>query len=329
MLPPRIRIPEGLTTRRPRFRILSAFRRIKSETTLPGNPVVPLAPVPIPAREVEALARPSKPRAEIPSKARNLLSTLHVFPSPAASRRALTGIEGVVPASRLGARPQPRTIPTGIPQVDEITGGVPRGGLTEIFGQASSGRTSLLLALLAQMTAREELCALVDASDAFDPHSAAAAGVDLERVLWVRCEKVSRFKCHVSRHPRETRNVKRETFSRVEQALRAADLLLQAGGFGLVVMDLGDIPPAIARRVPLASWFRFRRAVENTATALVVVEQAASAKSCASLVLKTQHSAISSQPHSNQQSAFSSQQKRESSPHIRVCCAGCGWKSRF
>jgi hypothetical protein len=60
-------------------------------------------------------------------------------------------------------------------------------------------------------------------------------------------------------------------------------------------MDLGDIPPAIARRVPLTSWFRFRRAVENTATALVVVEQEASAKSCASLVLKTRHLAISTQ----------------------------------
>jgi len=191
-------------------------------------------------------------------------------------------------------RPQPETIPTGIPQVDALTGGVPRGGLTEIFGPASSGRTSLLLALMAQATAREEVCALVDASDAFDPHSAAAAGVDLQRVLWVRCGEVSRFKCHVSRGRLETRNVKRET-PRVEQALRAADLLLQAGGFGLVVMDLGDIPPAIARRVPLTSWFRFRRAVENTATALVVVEQEASAKSCAALVLRTQQSAVSTQ----------------------------------
>ena len=239
------------------------------------------------------------------------MSTLHVFPSPATNRSALAGIEGVVPASRLGVRPQPETILTGIPQVDALTGGVPRGGLTEIFGPASSGRTSLLLALMAQATAREEVCALVDASDAFDPHSAAAAGVDLQRVLWVRCEKVSRFTFHVSRHSRETRNVKRETFSRVEQALRAADLLLQAGGFGLVVMDLGDIPPAIARRVPLASWFRFRRAVENTATALVVVEQEASAKSCASLVLKTQQSAVS-----NQQSA----KTRIVPTHTRLLC---------
>jgi len=224
-----------------------------------------------------------------------MASALRAFPFPAIGRRALAGIEGVVPASRMGVRPQPETIPTGIPQVDELTGGVPRGGLTEIFGPASSGRTSLLLALMAQATAREEVCALVDASDALDPHSAAVAGVDLQRVLWVRCGEVSRFTLQVSRGRLETRNVKRETFPRVEQALRAADLLLQAGGFGLVVMDLGDIPSAITRRVPLTSWFRFRRAVENTATALVVIEQEASAKSCASLVLRTKHSALSIQ----------------------------------
>jgi len=226
-------------------------------------------------------------------------AVLCAFSAPARNPAALAEIEGVVPASRLEVRPQPRTIPTGIPQVDELTGSVPRGGLTEIFGPASSGRTSLLLALLAQMTAREEVCALVDASDAFDPQSAAAAGVDLDRMLWVRCgKKVSSSSFLVSRknsaaaEKRETRN---EKLASVEQALRAADLLLQAGGFGLLVMDLGDIPPAIARRVPLTSWFRFRRAVENTATALVVVEQEASAKSCASLVLRTQHSALSSQ----------------------------------
>jgi hypothetical protein len=221
-----------------------------------------------------------------------MLSVLRVSPSPTDQ---LANIAGVVPASRLHVRPQPQTIPTGIPQVDELTGGIPRGALTEIFGPASSGRTSLLLALMAQVTARKEVCALVDASDAFDPRSAAAAGVDLERMLWVRCGGVSSFKLQVSRHSRETRHLKRETSSRVEQALRALDLLLQAGGFGLVTIDLGDIPPAIARRVPLTSWFRFWRAVENTPTALLVIEQEASAKSCASLVLRAKHSALSIQ----------------------------------
>jgi len=228
-----------------------------------------------------------------------MASALRVFPSPARDRRAPLEIEGVIPASRLGVRPQPETIPTSIPQVDKLTGGVPRGGLTEIFGPASSGRTSLLLALLAQTTAREEVCALVDASDAFDPHSAAAAGVDLKRLLWVRCgRKVSSSPFLVSRKNRasaEEREARNEKLASVEQALRAADLLLQAGGFGLVALDLGDIPSAVACRVPLTSWFRFRRAVENTATALVVIGQEASVKSCASLVLRTKHSAISTQ----------------------------------
>ena len=155
-----------------------------------------------------------------------MASALRVFPSPARDRRAPLEIEGVIPASRLGVRPQPETIPTSIPQVDKLTGGVPRGGLTEIFGPASSGRTSLLLALLAQTTAREEVCALVDASDAFDPHSAAAAGVDLKRLLWVRCgRKVSSSPFLVSRKNRasaEEREARNEKLASVEQALRAA-----------------------------------------------------------------------------------------------------------
>ncbi len=223
------------------------------------------------------------------------MSLLRAFPSLAVKDGGLP--EGVVTASRLAVRPQPRLLPTGIPQVDALTGGLPRGGLTEICGPASSGRTSLLLSVLAQATAREEVCALVDAGDAFDPHSASAAGVDLERLLWVRCGDVSRFKFQVSRNarPRETRNVKRETLPRVEQGLRALDLLLQAGGFGLIALDVGDIPAQIVRHVPLTSWFRFRRAVENTSTVLLVLEAEASAKSCASLVLENQPSALSIQ----------------------------------
>ncbi len=162
------------------------------------------------------------------------------------------------------ARYETETISAGIPEVDALTGGLPRGGLIEICGPASSGRTSLLIATLAEITRQEEVAALVDANDAFDPHSALAAGVALERLLWVRCHR-----------PRQ-----------VEQALKAADLLVQGGGFGLVAVDLGDVPVSIARRVPLASWFRFRRAVENTPTVLLVLEQEPYAKTCASLVLQ-------------------------------------------
>src|ERR1035441_8425883 len=137
-------------------------------------------------------------------------------------------------------------LPSGIREVDEATGGLPRGGLTEIVGPASSGRTSLLLSILAQATARQEICALVDAEDAFDPASAAAAGVQLEWLIWVRS-------CGA------------------ERALKAADLLIQGGGFGVVVLGLGDPPPAAASRISLTSWFRLRRAVEHTPTVLVAV----------------------------------------------------------
>src|SRR6266436_7892083 len=163
---------------------------------------------------------------------------------------------------KLHVRPDPELLPTGIPAFDTALGGIPRGAVTDIFGPASSGRTSLLLALMAQATAREEYCAVVDASDAFDPTSAATAGVALERLLWIR------------------------TGGNAEHALKATDLLLQAGGFGIVAMDLGDTAPETARRISLASWYRLRRAVENTPTALVVIERAPHARACAILALE-------------------------------------------
>ena len=105
------------------------------------------------------------------------------------------------------------TVSSGIPEIDLLTGGLPRGALTEIFGPSCSGRTSLLLSALSARTAQEEACALIDGGDAFDPHSAEAAGVELRKLLWVRCRNV-------------------------EQTLRATDLLLQGGGFGLIAVDL-------------------------------------------------------------------------------------------
>ncbi len=93
----------------------------------------------------------------------------------------------VTPASQLDIRPAPEMVSSGIPAIDSLAGGLPRGCLTEICGPASSGRTTLLLAALAAATQRGEFCAVVDASDALDPDSAVAAGVELDRLLWVRC----------------------------------------------------------------------------------------------------------------------------------------------
>lgn len=153
------------------------------------------------------------------------------------------------------------TASSGIAEIDSLSGGFPRGGLTEICGPASSGRTTVLLSALAARTAQAEVCALIDARDSFDPHTAQAAGVELQQLLWVRCHSL-------------------------DQSLQAADLLIQGGGFGFIALDLSDIPPEKVRHVPLNAWFRFRRAVEDTSTVLVVLEQESNAKTCASLVLQ-------------------------------------------
>jgi hypothetical protein len=205
-------------------------------------------------------------------------------------------LAGVSPASRLEVRAAPEMVSSGIVEIDSLTGGLPRGCLTEICGPASSGRTSLLLAAMAAATQREEVCALVDTSDALNPQSAAAAGMDLEKMLWVRCSSVMRAKNgqefnRATHHSSKTwvseeHKNNRGEFSALENALRVTDLLLQSSGFGMVVIDLGDISFRAARRVPLTSWFRFRRAVENTNTVLLVSSRQACAQSCASLLLQ-------------------------------------------
>jgi recombination protein RecA len=194
----------------------------------------------------------------------------------------------------LRQRSAPLTVPTGIASLDALTGGLPRGALSEIAGPASSGRTGVMLAALAGATRRQEVCALVDASDSFDPVSAAAAGVDLDRLLWVRCRQSAniRERKRAGVKPVSATNHGFAFEHALEQVLKVTDLLLQGGGFGMVVLDLGDVPVASARRVPLASWFRFRRAVEPTATVLLLIEEEACAKTCASLVLRLQAEAI-------------------------------------
>ena len=195
----------------------------------------------------------------------------------------------VTPASRLEIRPVPEMASSGIPEIDGLTGGLPRGCLTEICGPASSGRTSVLLAALAAATRRGEFCALMDANDALDPQSVAAAGVDLDCFLWVRCgdspqrHRDSEKTKHTNKERRISQN---ESEHRLEQVLRATDLLLESGGFGLIILDLADVLPEAARRIPLTTWFRFRRAVEHKPTMLLVLEQQAIAGSCASLLLK-------------------------------------------
>jgi len=175
--------------------------------------------------------------------------------------------------------PAPKTIyevaPTGVAPVDALLeGGLPVGAISEVTGQESSGRTSLTLAFLAKRTEAGQVCAWVDVSDAFDPESAAANGVGLKQLLWVRCRN-------------ESGPARAKPWTRLDQALRATDLLLQAGGFAAIVLDLGDVEPAHAMRIPLATWFRFRQAADRTRCSLVVLGNMAYAQSGAAVVLES------------------------------------------
>jgi len=217
-------------------------------------------------------------------------------------------------ASRLEVRPKPEMLSTSVAAVDAITGGgLPRGCLSEICGSASSGKTSLLLATMAAATCRAETCVLIDASDSFDPASGAAAGLDFSKFLWIRCGKASsvvgrRSSAHISdladdRRPKTDDSLRialkdRSSEHNLEQVLKTTDLILQSGGFGLVVLDLAGIPDQFSRRIPLASWFRFQHAVEPAKTALLVVSESPRTQSCAALVIKlrNQPSAVSHQP---------------------------------
>ena len=164
---------------------------------------------------------------------------------------------------KLGEKYPAHFLSSGVAEIDTLTGGgLPRGAITEIFGVASSGRISLLVSGLAYATSNNETCVLVDTSDTFDPASAANARVDFDRLLWVRCGHS------------------------VERAFKATDLLLQSGGFGLVALNLADVATKYMRQIISSWWFRFRRVIESTPTALVVVTPAACVRSCAAVVLE-------------------------------------------
>ncbi|MGB8064152.1 MAG: hypothetical protein WCF26_19850 [Candidatus Sulfotelmatobacter sp.] len=269
-------------------------------------------------------------------------------------------LASILPASQLEIRPAPEMASSGIPDLDALTGGLPRGCLTEICGPASSGRTTVLLAALAAAIRRGEYCALIDASDALDPHSVEAAGVDLDRLLWVRCgedragqskksagapllsrtlrqgggfdfvpQSPSNFEQSKIEGPRCEENASLEKSPRytrpsehgLEQVLRSTDLLLESGDFGMIVLDLSDLPPQSARRIPLTTWFRFRRAVEHKPTILLAIEQQPIAGSCSSLLLQLGAPKFSGEPIPFAQSNSSREAAAWESP-ARQCRVG-------
>jgi len=321
--------------------------------------------------------------------------------------------------------PAPRvirpTVATGIRAIDDLLGGgLPVGAITEIVGPECSGRTTLALAFLGQITHQGKACAWVDVSDALHPESAAAAGVDLDRLLWVRCDvqvehsvgkpaelhpviqapQTARVQLGGSSpHPRsETKGLptaicdllgakpkskrdkfigtpgapnrplgspsvtpisseeqiasdrlparrgsyvleqreayeprcaepqrkprpEKKSYERalatgvrqattsltekpwicLDQALRVTDLLLQAGGFSAIVLDMGSISPKYVSRIPLATWFRYRAAAEQTQSSFVILSQHSCTKSSAGVLLRLE----TADPHQSGATVFS------------------------
>jgi hypothetical protein len=199
--------------------------------------------------------------------------------SAPATRRA--DLETLLRARKL-IPPLPRsseeyaTAPTGITALDaQLAGGFPRGQLSEIVGPRSSGRTSLLLQMLAAATRRQEIVALVDALDMLDVASAEAAGVDLRRVLWIRGR--------VAASPGRCRDMNERALDRV---IKALTLVLQAGNFGLVVFDIADAPMYALARLPFTTWRRVQRIIEGSQTACVLVGDASTARSAGGISVR-------------------------------------------
>lgn len=325
-------------------------------------------------------------------------------PLPAVSQ-LVSQIEGALAhkfagALTLRAPVEHEQTPTGIAAIDALlNGGFAEGGLSEIVGPESSGRTTVAVSLLAAVMARDTAAAWVDVSDSFDPQSATECGVDLRRLLWVRCSDASAKTMHPenastpfmeegareaahavprsggSLHPRSEANGMSEavasllqtqpgsaswndrrarriigtpgapnrplmpfpsaspyrgeqvptdrtpprrrvaeakaqvanakvprravppsrphpsgppknSWHAVEKALRTADLLLHAGGFTLLVLDLGSVPAETAWRIPSSTWFRFRATCERTRTTMILLTQKSCAKSSADAVVR-------------------------------------------
>ena len=188
-------------------------------------------------------------------------------------------IEALLRARRLdrtvtdaGTPPEPvRAAPTGLPWLDpRLAGGWPCGETSEIVGPVSSGRTSLLLASLAAATARGDVAALIDTHDTFDASSALAAGVTLDHLLWARGDPAGAPRPHVL----------------LERAVKAFGLVLEAGGFGVVALDLADVAPADLARLPFTTWRRLQRFVEGRDTVALVLAPAPVARSARGVTLE-------------------------------------------
>ncbi len=190
-------------------------------------------PFPTPVRPQRATARPSEHSQKLEKARAQLPETIQAAIQSGAELR-----------SRHRGELREAPLATGRAELDELLdGGLPRGTLVEVVGRGSSGRYSLVLETLAAATHRGEAAALVDLGEQLDPQAAVAAGVQLERLLWLRPQWLS-------------------------DAVTAGEMVVTAG-FPAVVLDLG-LHPVRGRRVPAAGWLRLVRSASEHRTVLLV-----------------------------------------------------------
>ena len=185
-------------------------------------------------------------------------------------------------------QPEDATAASGIPSLDSaLGGGWRRGEVSEILGNRSTGRTAVLVTTLAAATARGEIVALVDPFDQFDPGTALAAGLDLDRVLWVRgASLIGGTVAGLSSHPAKLRSSNFEVrtsfrshpFARarliddaVSRGVRAVDLIVRAGGFGVAALDLAEVPSRVLSALPFTTWLRLAHANEGQRTVCLLM----------------------------------------------------------
>jgi hypothetical protein len=208
---------------------------------------------------------PSGTRPIISEEKANIEMATTTFSSPPATLTTKATLETLLREKKLQAEAPPlrgedrrfRRVPTGQEPIDGLlAGGFPRSQLSEVHGPVSSGRTGIVLALLARSTRSGALAALVDPLDRFDPASAGAAGVALARLLWLRGPRGG------GEEPRP---------KTLAEATAAVATLVGSGVFDVVVLDLAGVSDRERRRLPATTWIRLQREVEQTETALLLV----------------------------------------------------------
>jgi recA bacterial DNA recombination protein len=202
-------------------------------------------------------------------------------------------VRGSDPMTAPGSDPARWHVPTGMPELDtRLDGGIPRGHLSEVVGPRSAGRLAILVSALAGATSRGEAVVLIDPLDMFDPVSVSASGIDFQRMLWIRGEATSSARVSLSC---EYGTLQKS----LDRAVKALNIVLQAGpharqprvgpeagGFGLVVLDLGEVAAQTIKRLPYTTWLRLHRVIEGSETACVLIASEPIARSAGGVTIQ-------------------------------------------